>query len=67
MASEGSNPYTLGTPGIEKSSISLFSSRPVLFEMSLDPNPVLIVMVMDTAFSSASIMDRWLVPLSAGT
>ncbi len=58
--------YTLGAPGMEKSSISLFRRIPVEGEMSLDPKPVLMVVVIETAFRAASTIERWLVPLSSG-
>lgn len=48
--------------GIEKSSISLFSTIPVLGETIFEPKYPFTVLVMEIAFLSASTMLTWLVP-----
>ena len=53
-----------GTPGIEKSPISLLSTMPVEGERTLAPKGKLTVVVMETAFRSMSTMLKWLVPWS---
>ena len=57
-------PKALGTPGrIEKSSISLFISTPVPGMMTLDPNEVLIVDVIETQFPLSSEQQKCVVCL----
>lgn len=48
--------------GMEKSSISLLSKIPVLGDKNWEPKYELTVLVIETAFLSMSIMDKWLVP-----
>ena len=50
--------------GIEKSSISLFRTIPVLGDRNSEPKYEFTVAVMDTAFRSWSMIERWLVPWS---
>lgn len=50
--------------GIEKSSISLLSTIPVLGDKSCAPKYEFTVLVIDMAFRWASIMLKWLVPWS---
>lgn len=57
LAGEGGGTSLLETfTGIEKSSISLFSTIPVLGERIFAPKYPFIVVVMETAFLSKSIM-----------
>lgn len=51
--------------GIEKSSISLFKTIPVLGESIREPKYEFMVLVMDTAFRFVSTTDKWLVPCSS--
>lgn len=64
FASAGGNPNTSDSPGIEKSAISLFNKTPVEGERILDPNPVLMVDVIETAFLSPSTIEKCVVPPS---
>lgn len=45
-------------PGMEKSSISLFKTIPVLGDSICEPKYELTVVVMEIAFRSRSIMDK---------
>jgi len=66
MKLAGAGGGTSGSPpdfvGIEKSSISLFRTIPVLGDSIIAPKYPLIVLVIETAFLSESIIDKWLVP-----
>ncbi len=56
-------PKALGSKGrIEKSSISLFRMIPVPGTVIPEPNRRLMVWVIATAFPSASVTERWVVP-----
>lgn len=50
--------------GMEKSSISLLRTIPVVGDIICAPKYEFTVLVIETAFLSLSIMDRWLVPCS---
>lgn len=50
--------------GMEKSSISLFRTIPVVGDIMCAPKYEFTVVVIETAFRSPSTMDRWLVPCS---
>ena len=54
---EGQRPNALGTPGVEKSSISSLSMMPVSGSRTSDPNTKLIVEVKATAIPFLSITD----------
>ena len=48
--------------GMEKSSISLLRTIPVLGDSIFEPKYAFTVLVIDTAFRLLSTMDTWLVP-----
>jgi len=64
---EGYKPNPFGTPGVEKSSISLFRMTPVTGSRTWLPKMKLTVEVMDTAIPVLSSTEVWLWLEESGT
>ena len=64
LAGAGGGEFSDAFAGMEKSSISLLSRMPVRGERISEPKYALTVLVIETAFRSLSMMDKWLVPWS---
>uniref|UniRef100_A0A7C9CLV6 Uncharacterized protein n=1 Tax=Opuntia streptacantha TaxID=393608 RepID=A0A7C9CLV6_OPUST len=62
FAGAGGSCSGLFSVGVEKSSISLLRTIPVEADSTPAPNTEFTVVVIDTAFLSASTMQKWLVP-----
>ena len=63
-----SSPNALGSPGrAVKSSISLFNTIPYFGSTTKLPKAVLMVSVQATAFPSASMIEKCVVPASSGS
>lgn len=60
LQGEGQRPNPLGTPGVEKSSISSLSMMPVSGSRTREPNIKFIVEVKATAMPFLSTTDVWL-------